>query len=226
MKNLSRNLLVLLCLLFLSTAVSAAPLSYGFSGNVLSIDNNLAAALGVSDDPSLVQLNAVVSMDTTTKNNYVFDNFGTLGNYSVDLSFSLGKLQSSKEIGAYNVITSSDFISIGSGEYTDTEGAFQATGFAIALQEINSPDFVLTNKLPLEPFNLDYFNQKNWLLQGVYNGNDVNIQGNILAMQKISNVSSPASILLVLLGGLILLLNNKFGLAAKSNALPELLMKA
>jgi len=201
MKNFYVNLLALLCLSFATNNAFAMIISYEFTGNITSIEQSVADELGLSVDPSANQLNATLHIDTLAEDIFIGD---TLGSYNADISFSLGDLHSSTQSGAYTVFTNFESVRIGASGYTDSIGFFQASDFGITLEDINSPDLTLTDDIPLEPFNVNNFNQRSWLVFGSFNGVDTEIHGNLVSMQRLGEVPNPASIFLFLLGGLVL----------------------
>ena len=111
-----RALLLLIFLGSFSSSSIASILRYQFSGNITSIDNNLANTLGVSAGNDL--LSVILSFDSNAVD--INSTTDQRGSYAVDLSFSLGNLSSSSQLAAYTSVLSPTSIVIGSSNYSAT----------------------------------------------------------------------------------------------------------
>ena len=173
-----RALLLLIFLGSFSSSSIASILRYQFSGNITSIDNNLANTLGVSAGNDL--LSVILSFDSNAVD--INSTTDQRGSYAVDLSFSLGNLSSSSQLAAYTSVLSPTSIVIGSSNYSATYNQFTANEFAMFFQVVQDPNFILTDKLPLTAFDPASFVTRNWFILGTYSGSNVQISGEVSNM--------------------------------------------
>ena len=190
---------IFLCL-FISN-VYASILQYEFQGDISSIDSNVAKTLGVRPGSDL--LSAVMSFDSNATDHA--SGSDRIGSYFIDLSFSLGKLNSSVQLGAYTSNLDQSSIGIGSSSYSAILDTFVANEFGMTFRTTDS-NFTLTEKLPLTAFDPAVFSTREWYIFGNYDNSSVEILGTVTSMKQISQVSSPGTMLL-LVAGLFLLPN-------------------
>lgn len=193
-----------LALLFsIPCLANATLLTYTYTGTITGLDSQIASELGLSGtvDPFY----ATVEVDSSTPD--INPDTTSVGSYEVSVGFVFGDLSVSNVSGGYSVstFTNLESIAIGASGFSATFGDFTATDVGMSFLFIDQtrvpgPDpFLLSDSLPLEAVDPNYFRLHNWFIDGTFRDAPAHIEGAVGNMRvSASNVPEPSVFWLIL----------------------------